>query len=483
MKGRILSGFFWKFGEQISSQLVTFILSIILARLLTPNDYGNVALVNVFITIAEVFVVSGFGTSLIQKKDADETDFSTIFYISEIMSIIIYGVIFFIAPFVASYYNSKEMTLILRVFALRLPLSAFNGIQEAYISKHLMFRKVFISTTVSAILSGVIGVIMAYRGFGVWALIIQYISNTIIISITLAMQVKWHPQLKFSWQAGKPLINYGWKILATGLLGTFFNQLRSLILGKVYTPADLAYYNRGLRFPELISSNVNNTISGVLFPVLSNYGSDLNKIKQGLRRAIRMSTFVLMPLLFGMMATAKQIILLLLTSKWIAAVPFMQILCMSCVFDTVSSENIQALKAIGKSDVLLYLELLKKPLYLILLLLGMKINVMAVAWTMVLYNVFAVLINMSPNRKFLKYSFKEQIQDIFPAFFASLCMCIVVFIIGRITLPLFITFGIQVLCGGVFYITLAIIFNMSALKEVMSYFKSSPSTSKDTTSS
>lgn len=473
MKGKVLSGFFWKFGEQISSQLVSFILSIILARLLTPNDYGNVALVNVFITIAEVFVISGFGTSLIQKKDANETDFSTIFYISELMSILIYVIIFFIAPFVADFYHSNEMTTILRVFALRLPLSAFNGIQEAYVSKYLMFKKVFVSTTIAAILSGIIGIVMAYNGYGVWALISQYISNTIIISITLSMQVKWHPQLKFSWKEGKPLISYGWKILATGLLGTFFNQLRSLILGKVYTPADLAFYNRGLRFPELISGNVNNTISGVLFPVLSNYGTDLAKIKEGLRRAIRMSTFLLMPLLFGMMATSKQIILLLLTSKWLPAVPFMQILCMSCVFDTVSSENIQALKAIGKSGILLYLEIIKKPLYLILLLLGIRINVLAVAWTMVIYNILAVFINMSPNRKFLNYSFKEQLEDILPSLIDSILMCIIVLILGRLSLPLFLTFIIQVLCGVFFYLGLAAVFKMSALSEIFGYLKSS----------
>ena len=469
MKGKIVTGFFWKFGEQVSSQLVSFILSIIFARLLTPNDYGVVALVNVFIILANVFVTSGFGTALIQKENSNEVDFSTIFYLSEAVSIIVYAIIFFLAPFIANFYKNSEMTLILRVFALQLPISAFNSIQQAYISKHIMFKKVFVSTTISAILSGLIGIFMAYSDFGVWALIGQYLSNTIIISITLALQISWRPKLIFSWEAGKPLISFGWKILATSLLGEFFNQLRSLILGKVYTASDLAYYNRGLRFPELVSNNVNNTISGVLFPVLSKYGNDFDKVKTGLRRAIRMSTFILMPLLFGMMMTSTEIILLLLTKKWIAAVPYMQILCMSCVFDTVSNENIQALKSIGRSDVLLKLEILKKPIYLFLLLLGIKISVLFMAETMVIYNVIAVLINMSPNRKFLKYSFVEQVQDILPAFLASSFMSVIVYLVGKFGLSTGISFIVKIVCGVLSYLLIAILFRMQALKEIMMY--------------
>ena len=469
MKSKVVNGFFWKFGEQVSSQFVSFILSIILARLLTPNDYGVVALVNIFILIANVFVTSGFGTALIQKENSNETDFSTIFYLSELVSILIYILIFAIAPFVANFYNNPKMTLILRVFALQLPLSAFNAIQQAYISKHLMFRKVFVSTTISSILSGVIGICCAYAGFGVWALVSQYLSNTAIVSITLALQISWHPQLKFSWSAGKPLLNFGWKILAASLLGQFFNQLRSLILGRVYSSADLAYYNRGLRFPELISENVNNTISGVLFPVLSEYGDDFIKVKNGLRKSIRMSTFILMPLLFGLMSTAQEVILLLLTSKWLKAVPFMQILCLSCVFDTVSNENIQALKAIGKSDVLLKLEFIKKPIYLVLLILGMKINVFAVAATMSLYNVIAVFINMSPNRKLLNYSYAEQLGDMLPALCASLIMSIIVFFVGYLHFSTIVMLILKITVGVLSYLFIALIFKMRALTEILNY--------------
>lgn len=472
MKRKVITGFLWKFGEQVSSQLVTFILSIFLARLLSPKDYGVVALVNVFIVLADVFVTSGFGTSLIQKKDSDETDFSTIFYLSELMSIIIYVIIFFLAPLISKFYNNESLTIILRVFALRLPLSAFNGIQQAYISKHLIFKKVFISTTIATILSGIVGIIMAFFGFGVWSLIGQYLSNTVFISITLAAQIKWYPKLKFSWNAGKPLLSFGWKILATDLLGNFFNQLRSLILGKVYTTADLAYYNRGQKFPDLVASNVDSTVATVLFPTLSEYNHDLEKVKSVTRRSIRLSTFIIFPLLFGLAATSKPIILLLLTKKWIAAVPLMQILCFSDIFDTVSNTNIQAIKAVGRSDFLLKLEFIKKPIYLVLLIIGMMINVYMVAYTMVIYNVIAVLINMSPNRKIIGYSFKEQVSDILPAWLNSFFMFLVVYYIGSVlNFPIIFNLLIQVFVGIIIYVTLAVVFKMSSLKEVLGLIK------------
>lgn len=472
MKNRVITGFFWKFGEQISSQLVSFVLSIILARLLVPRDYGIVALVQVFITIAQVFVTSGFGNALIQKKDADETDFSTIFYLSELMSVIVYVILFIAAPWISAFYNSPELTPVLRVFALQLPLSAFNGIQQAYISKHLMFKKVFISTTIAAIMSGIVGVVLAYFGFGVWALVWQALSSTIFVSATLAMQVKWHPQLKFSWKAGKPLVSFGWKVLVSSLLGQFFNQLRSLILGKFYTTTDLAFYNRGQKFPDLITTNIDGTVSTVLFPTLANFNDDLDKVKRAIRKSIKTSTFVITPLLFGLAATSKPIILLLLTEKWSAAIPFMQILCFSDVFDTVSNTNMQAIQAIGRSDVMLKLELIKKPIYLILLIIGININVYAVAWTMVIYNVVAVFINMAPNRKLLDYNIKEQLSDMIPALLNSTIMYVVVDFLGNtLYTPLLLTLIIQVVVGMALYISIAVIFKMEGFKNVLGVLK------------
>lgn len=468
MKNKIFSGFFWKFNEQISSQLVTFIISIVLARILTPKDYGIVALINVFISLADVFVTSGFGSALIQKKDADDVDFSTIFYISEIFSIVVYMFLFFIAPYIADFYNNTDLTVIVRVLALKLPLSAFNAIQQAYVSKKMLFKKIFISTTVSSIISGIVGIIVAYLGYGIWALVVQYILNTIIISIALFVQLDWHPQLKFSWASGKPLLSYGWKIVATSFIGTFFNQLRTLLLGKMYTPAELAFYNRGQKFPELVSQNIDGTISTVLFPAISEFNDDLSKVKSMIRRSLRISTFIIMPIMFGMAATSKPIILILLTDKWISSVPYMQYLCIAGAFGTISNTNMQAISAIGRSDVLLKLELVKKPLYLILLLIGLRISVLAVAYTMLIYTICSTVMNMSPNRKLLNYKFKEQVSDILPALSLSLIMFLVVDSLTLLNLPMMIIFIIQIVVGIVIYVFLAIIFKLEAWNYLLS---------------
>lgn len=468
MKNKIFSGFFWKFNEQISSQLVTFIISIVLARILTPKDYGIVALINVFISLADVFVTSGFGSALIQKKDADDVDFSTIFYISEIFSIVVYMFLFFIAPYIADFYNNTDLTVIVRVLALKLPLSAFNAIQQAYVSKKMLFKKIFISTTVSSIISGIVGIIVAYLGYGIWALVVQYILNTIIISIALFVQLDWHPQLKFSWASGKPLLSYGWKIIATSFIGTFFNQLRTLLLGKMYTPAELAFYNRGQKFPELVSQNIDGTISTVLFPAISEFNDDLSKVKSMIRRSLRISTFIIMPIMFGMAATSKPIILILLTDKWISSVPYMQYLCIAGAFGTISNTNMQAISAIGRSDVLLKLELVKKPLYLILLLIGLRISVLAVAYTMLIYTIYSTVMNMSPNRKLLNYKFKEQVSDILPALSLSLIMFLVVDSLTLLNLPMMIIFIIQIVVGIVIYVFLAIIFKLEAWNYLLS---------------
>lgn len=462
MKNKIFSGFFWKFNEQISSQIVTFILSIVLARILTPKDYGIVALINVFITLADVFVTSGFGSALIQKRDADDVDFSTMFYISEIFSIVIYLILFFIAPYISIFYNNADLTSIIRVLALKLPLSAFNAIQQAYVSKKMLFKKIFISTTVSSIISGLVGIIIAYLGFGVWALVVQYILNTIIISIALFVQLDWHPQLKFSWSSGKPLLDYGWKIVATSFMGNFFNQLRTLLLGKMYTPAELAFYNRGQKFPDLVSQNIDGTISTVLFPAISEFNDDLQKVKKMIRRSLRVSTFIIMPIMFGMAATSKPIILMLLTDKWIDSVPYMQYLCIAGAFGTISNTNMQAISAIGRSDVLLKLEIIKKPIYLILLLIGLKISVLAIAYTMLIYTICSTLLNMSPNKKLLDYKFKEQFADIVPALSLSLVMFLIVDSLTLLKLPITVVFVTQIIVGVVTYILLAIVFKLEA---------------------
>ena len=466
------SGFFWKFNEQIAGQLVSFVVSIVLARLLSPKDYGIVSLVNVFIVIASVFVTSGFSASLIQKKDATQLDFSTIFHISLIFSFIIYGIIYLCAPLISDFYRNDTLIPIVRVFALQLPLSSINSIQQAYVSRHMAFRKIFVSTTVATILSGLIGIMLAFIGWGVWALVAQTILSTALQTLVLLLEIPWRPKFEFSIESAKELIGYGWKVFGASLLGTFFNELRNLTIGRFYSPANLAYYNRGSRLPELIANNIDGTITSVLFPVLSKHSDDFDKLKSMIRRSIRTSTFIIMPLMFGLAVAAKPVTQILLTDKWLPSVPFMQCLCISAAFGSISNANMQVIKASGRSDILLKLEFIKKPVYLVFLIASIKINIFAVAISMTMYNIVGMLINVRPNKKLIHYSYKEQFKDIFPALSLSIFMASCIFPVQLLDFNPYVELIIEILLGGLTYIRASYILKLESFFYLIDYVKS-----------
>ena len=468
-----LSGFFWKFNEQIMGQVVSFIVSIILARLLSPKDYGLVSLVNVFIVLANVFVTSGLSTALIQKKKATKTDFSTIFYCNFILSLVVYFLIFVFSPNIANFFHDNRLVYIVRVFALSLPISSINAIQQAYVSRKIAFKDIFLSTSVASILSGIIGIIFAYMGWGVWALVIQSLSNTIVATLVLFIKIPWRPQFMFSIKSAKELFNYGWKVLVADFLGTFFAQLRNLVIGRFYTATDLAFYNRGDQFPNLLSNNIDNTISAVLFPVMSKHGDNVVKLKNMVRRSLRTSTYIITPIMFGLAVIAKPLILMLLTAKWLPAVPYMQVLCISNAFSTITNTNLQVMKASGRSDMLLKLEIIKKPVYILLLFLGIKCSVFMVAVTMAIYSFYAALVNMRPNKKIINYSVKEQLEDILPSLILSSIMAILTLSIELLNLSNILTLIIQILVGISAYVFGSAICRLEPYMYLKKYLKES----------
>lgn len=461
LKSQVFSGLVWKFAERILAQGVSFIVSVVLARILMPSDYGIVALILVFINIANVFVTSGFSTALVQNKDATNDDFSTNFYCSLAMSILVYVVLFMAAPYIETFYKMDGLSLILRVFALRIPLSAYSAIQHAYVERHMIFRRYFFSTLGGTLLSGVVGIIMALNGFGAWALIAQYFTNTIVDIIILSITVPWHPQLVFSWQSAKSMMNYGWKILAADLSGTFFDQLRSLIVGKAYTSSDLAFYNKGNQLPSLITTNISSSIMTVLFPAIANISDQRERVKAMTRKAVKTMSYVMLPMLFGMAAVSKPLINVLFTSKWEPAVPFVQILSISSAISLIGGVSLQAIKAIGKSDIILKLEVYKKPIYVLLLIIGVKINVTAVAITMLIYTIYGNFVNAKPLKKEINYSYREQIRDLSVPFIMSTVMGIaVLFLSVVLNINNIILLILQVLLGAILYIGMSIVFKV-----------------------
>ena len=382
MKNKTIANFMWRFAERCGAQLVTFVVSIVLARLLSPEDYGTIALVTVFTSILQVFVDSGLGTALIQKKDADDLDFSSVFFFNFAVCILLYVGMFVAAPWIASFYNDTELTPVVRVISLTLVISGIKGIQQAYVSKHMMFKRFFFSTIGGTLFSAVLGIILAYVGCGVWALVAQQLSNASIDTLILWLTVKWRPKKMFSWTKLKELLSFGWKLLVSSLLDVGYYNLRNLIIGKMYTSSDLAFYNQGDKFPKLIVTNINSSIDSVLLPTMSGVQDDRERVKNMTRRAIKTSTYIMAPLMMGLAFCAKPIVSLILTDKWLPCVPYLQIFCITYMFWPIHTANLNAINAMGRSDLFLKLEIAKKCIGMILLITTMRFGVMAMAYSL-----------------------------------------------------------------------------------------------------
>lgn len=471
LRTRVVSSLIWKFLERGGTQGIQFIVSIVLARLLVPEDYGMIALVLVFTSIASVFVQSGFNTALIQKKDADELDFSSVFYSSLAVAIILYMVLFFSAPYIADFYGLPRLVKVLRVLSFSLILGAVNSIQNAIVSRRLLFRLLFFRSIVAILVSGAIGITMAYAGYGVWALVAQSISNQLIVAIILWLTLRWRPLPLFSLARMKQLFSFGWKLLVSSLLDTAYEQLRSLVVGKMYDSETLGFYSRGQQFPSLIVSNVDGSIGAVMFPVLASQQDDKLRAKNMMRRSILTSSFAIFPLMVGLAITAEPIVRIMLTDKWLPSVPYIRIYCAVFSLMPIHTANLQAINAVGRSDIFLKLEVLKKVIGLIILFVTAFLGVYAIALGGILSGVLSSFINAYPNKHLLEYSYDEQVADILPSLALSVFMGIIVYSLKWIGLSTPITLVVQVVGGGVVYLGVAKLLKMESYVYLISTFK------------
>lgn len=447
----------WKFSERLSSQLVSFIVSIIIARILSPSDYGLIAMTMIFINLSYILIDGGFSSALIQKKEADKLDFSTIFWFSIIFATVLYLLIYVSAPYITSFYGSQYMQLtpILRVLGIIIIIHSVNSIQTAYISRKMLFKNFFWGTFIGTIISAIVGIYMAHSGYGVWSLVGQLLTSACTNTLTLYLITKKLPCIAFSYKRLKSMLNYGFKIFSANILTTIFLDIRTFLIGILYSSAELAFFERGRHYPLLIGSNINTSIGAVLFPKMSRQQDDPIAIKSTTRKSIRFSAFIMSPLMLGLAATAEPLVRLLLTDKWLPCVPYLQLFCIIYLFQPIHTANIQAIKALGRSDIYLKLELIKKIIEIVMLLMVMWISVKAIAINMAILTTLFTLVNSWPNIKILNYSLKEQFQDIIPA----IGMSVIVFICTypAIYMPYndISILTIQIIIGVTTYLTLS----------------------------
>lgn len=479
-KSTIISNFFWRFLERCGAQAVGIIVSIILARLLEPSVYGTIALVTVFTTILQVFADSGMGTALIQKKDADAVDFSTVFYFNLATSIFLYIIMYFAAPYISKFYNLPELTIIIRVLCITIIIAGIRNTQQAYVSRNLIFKKFFYATLAGTINSAIIGIYMAYSGYGIWALVCQNIANVGIGTLTLWFTVSWRPTPVFSTTKLKELFSFGWKMLVSALLDTVYNSLRSLIIGKIYTKEDLAFYDRSELFPKTIVYNLNSSIDSVLLPAMANVQDNTEQVKSMTRRSISTSVYFIAPCMAGLAACSESIVKLVLTEKWLPCVFFLRIFCFIYCFWPIHTANLNAIKALGRSDLFLKLEIYKKLIGLIALFATVWISVKAMAYSLLFTSIASQIINAWPNKYLLNYSYLDQLKDIIPSLFLALLMGIGVYTLNLLPLNLISLLCIQIIAGILIYTIGSKLLHIEAFNYVISTINSFSNSRKST---
>lgn len=462
--GKIITNVIWKFAERILAQLVSFIVSVVLARLVLPDDYGAIAMVLVFINVANVFVTSGIPTSLIQKKDADKLDFSSVFYFNLVLSVILYLILFLTAPFIADFYNLEILSPVIRVLGIRLIVASVNSVQHSYVSRNMMFKKYFWSTLFGTLISGVVGIALAYKNYGVWALVAQYMTNTTVDTLVLFITVKWRPSLEFSFSRVRRLFKFGWKILFEGVSNTLANELQNFIIGKVYTKGDLAYYTKGQQFPSLIVNNITASIGSVLFPAMSDEQDNKNSVLDILRNSVRLTSYVVYPMLTGLAVVASPLISVLLTDKWIETVPFLQAFCILNAPTVGMIPRHQAINSIGRSDVFMNEHIAARIVAIIVLLLTYKISIMAIVIGCFISSGFLSLIVAFTSKKYNGYKYKDQIKDILPTLIGCLLIFGAAYPISLIGLSTILTLIVQAVTGAFVYFLYSYLFKIKEFK-------------------
>lgn len=468
-KSVVIKSLFFKFLERAGYQGIAFIVQLVLARILGPKQYGIITLLAIFISISQVFVQSGLNTALIQRKDVKENDYSSIFYVSLFIAVVLYGVLFITAPFVAEFYDKPQLKNLLRVLALVLIPGAFNSIQNAKVAREMRFKELMFCTLGSVLISGTVGIAMALSGCGVWALVGQQLSSRVSVCILLLLIVKWRPKRVLEWDRVRVLFSFGWKLMVSALIDVIYRELQNLVIGKKYKEEQLGYCNRGKQFPEIIINNINGSIQGVMLPALSKHNGDNNKIKSMMRRSIVTSSFLIFPVCMGIAVVAGPMIHLLLGDEWMPCVPFLQLYCFIYAFWPIHTANLQAINAQGRSDMFLKLEVLKKTYGLcILVFTVLKFNTpLAIVIGQCCSTVLSCFVNASPNKKLLKYGYTEQMKDILPSLGIAAAMGAMVYSVTFLHMNDVLTLLLQIPLGVISYVALAKIFKLECFDYIL----------------
>lgn len=460
----------WRILQQYSSYIIKIIVQIVLARLLLPEDFGLIAIVMVFVNIAEIIAISGFGTALVQKKDPDYKDFSTVLTSSMVFSFIAYFAVFLFAPVIADIYHNEKLILVLRVYGIAIFIQSYFSIQNALVAKKFQFKKSFIATLLATIISGAISIFAAYSGVGIWALVIQSICASVLSVIILHFLVPWVPKFGFDFERFKMLFSFSWKILLASLLGSVLEDLYNLVIGKFYGEEMLGYYKQGNSYPSAILGQTKNAINAVILPAYSIYQNDKERLRLEVKKMTHLSVFLIFPMALGLAAISRNFVLVILTEKWLPCLFFLRLECIFFATLPLASSINMAMTAIGRSDIALKLESIKLLLSILCVIFLHSVDIEFLCIARVAIAVFVTLLSVFVSNKQIGYGFKDLFIDIYKPLLISFLMGVIVFMITFIGLSEILTLIMQVLAGLIIYFICAYMFMKNDLRDIRLLF-------------
>ena len=471
LKQKTTKGLFWSSVERFSNQGVSFIFSIILARILAPSDFGIIAMIGIFFAVAQSFVDSGFSNALVRKTDRREEDLSTCFYFNIGVGIVAYIVLFLIAPFIADFYNQPILSPIIRITGFGVVLNSLCVVQQALFTIKIDFKSQAKVTLSATIMSGIVGVVLAYQGYGVWALVWQGVVMSLVRMGLLWLMSKWRPKAGFSKDSFHYLFGYGSKLLASGLLDTIYNNIYPIVIGKFYSPAQLGNYSRALSFAQLPSSNITSILQRVTFPVLSTIQDDLPRLQTNYRRLLKLSAFIVFPLMMGLAAVAFPLIRVVLTPKWEGCSLYLQIICFALMWYPIHAINLNLLQVKGRSDLFLRLEIIKKIVGVCIMCITIPLGITAMCIGMVVSSLISLFINTHYTGKLIYVGYIKQMRDLLPIFINSLIMGGIVYLCIQISDNDIVQLSLGIVVGLISYIGGASMITRSELKEYRNLLK------------
>lgn len=451
LKNKTLKGVAWNATDNLLRQGITFIIGLILARLLSPAEYGILGLAMVVIAILQGFVDSGFSNALIRKQEVSEVDYSTMFVANMVMSAVLYCILFFTAPLVAQFMEA-DITLLIRIFGVSLIISAFSIVQSTNLTKNINFKIPTIASFISVIIGGVTGVICAFLGYGVWALVAQQLITSVTNVIILWLLNPWRPAIRFSWDSLRYMWSFGWKLLLSGVLDQSWKQIYTIVVGKVYSPSTLGQYSRARHYAAFFANNIHGVVRNVTYPVLSTLQDNTERMVGAYRRIIKVSMLVTVICMFGLGAVAEPLIYCLIGEKWMEAASYLPFMCISMSMYPLHSINLNMLKIQGRSDIFLYLEIIKKVIAVLPISLGIFIGIKWMLIGSIFTGIIAFFLNSYYTGKKLNYNSWQQLKDIAPSYVIATIVALSVYFLKYLPISYFVILPIQLIVGaGVFF--------------------------------